>query len=212
MEVKRRSYDARGRRARAEGTRRQILEAAHELFVDRGYAATTMTAVAERAGVALDTVYASVGRKPAVVRALVERALSGATSPVDAEQRDYVRAIRAEPDARRKIEQYALALASVHARLAPVHLVVRDAGTADPELAAQWQAVSDRRADNMRRFVADLASTGSLRPGLDHETAADTIWATNSPEVYDLLVRQRGWSADRYTAWLTDTWVRLLLG
>src|SRR5579859_6929643 len=115
--VKRR-YDATGRRQAAARTRAVILDAARELFAERGYAATPMTAIADRAGVALDTVYASVGRKPEVARLLIETAISGTDQAIPAEQRDYVQAIRAAPNADAKIAIYAAARAAIAPRLA----------------------------------------------------------------------------------------------
>lgn len=207
-QVKRR-YDASGRRQAAEANRRAILKAARELFTMRGYAATTMNDVAERAGVALDTVYAAVGRKPALFLELVETAVSGVDQAVPARERGYVRAIGAEPDAGRKLDIYARAIGDIHGRLAPLLRVAQTA--AHPEVREVWQDIAHRRAANMRELARDLLDTGQLRPGLDVDEIADVIWATNSPEFYCLLVEDRGWAADRFTAWLADTWRRLLL-
>ena len=96
-------------------------------------------------------------------------------------------------------------------RLAPVVRVCVEAGPSEPEVAELWRAISYRRAANMRRLVGELAETGRLRPGLSVEEAADMLWATNSPELYELLVGQRGWSLERYETFLADTWQRLLL-
>src|SRR5499427_5931857 len=110
--VKRR-YDATRRRRAAARTRAAILEAARELFTERGYTATPMTAIADRAGVALDTVYASVGRKPELARLLIETAISGTDEAIPAGQRDYVRAVRAAPDADTKIAIFAAAVTAI---------------------------------------------------------------------------------------------------
>jgi AcrR family transcriptional regulator len=209
--VKPRSYHAPRRQEQARRTRRAILDAAGGLFVERGYAATTMSAVAEAAGVALDTVYAAVGPKPVLFRLLVETAISGSEEPVPALERDYVRAIRAEPDPARKLALYAQAVGRIQQRLAPLVQVLQQAAAGDAELRALWQAIADRRAANMRLFAAELAATGGLRPGLSVEEAADVLWSTNSPELYLLLVGQRGWDPDRYQQWLADAWQRLLL-
>jgi AcrR family transcriptional regulator len=206
--VKRR-YDATGRRQAAARTRAAILDAARALFAERGYAATSMTAIADRAGVALDTVYASVGRKPELARLLVETAISGTDQAIPAEQRDYVRAIQAAPDAATKIRIYAAAIAAIAPRLALVLAIIQQAARDEPELARLWAEIAERRAANMRRFVADLATAAPLR--LDPDQAADIVWATNSPEMYQLLVAQRGWSPQRYERFLSDTWRRLLL-
>src|SRR5207245_2552019 len=106
-----RRYDASRRRAAAAATRHAILVVAREAFLERGYSGTTMPAIAERAGVALDTVYASVGRKPALFRELIETAISGQDEAVPAEQREYIKAMRAHPKAARKLEIYAAAAA-----------------------------------------------------------------------------------------------------
>jgi AcrR family transcriptional regulator len=206
--VKRR-YDASKRRQAAARTRQAVLDAALELFTDPGYAATPMTAIAQRADVALDTVYASVGRKPELARLLIETAISGGSQAVPAEERDYVQAIRAAADARTKIALYASAMRAIAGRLAPVLSIIQQAAPAEPELAALWRQIADRRAANMRLFAADLAAVAPLR--VDPDDAADIIWATNAPELYQLLVNQRGWSPERYEDFLADTWRRLLL-
>jgi AcrR family transcriptional regulator len=206
--VKRR-YDTSRRREAAARNRRAILDAAQRLFIERGYAATPMAAIAEQAGVALDTVYASVGRKPELVRLLIETAISGTGAAVPAEERDYVRAIQAAADAQTKINIYASAIRGIAARMAPLLTMLQQAAPAEPQLAALWHEIAERRAANMRRFVADLAAVATLRVDLDE--AADIVWATNAPELYQLLVGQRGWSPERYEHFLADAWHRLLL-
>jgi AcrR family transcriptional regulator len=206
--VKRR-YDATRRRQAAAVTRAAILDAARELFTERGYAATPMTAIADRAGVALDTVYAAAGRKPDLARLLIETAISGTDDAIPAEQRDYVRAIQAAPDAETKIALYAAAITAIAPRMALVLGIIQQAAPDEPDLAALWAEIAERRAANMRLFVADLAAAAPLR--LDPDQAADIVWATNAAELYQLLVGQRGWTPQRYERFLTDTWQRLLL-
>jgi AcrR family transcriptional regulator len=204
-----RRYDASGRRQAAERTRAAILDAARQLFADRGYTATPMTAIAKHAGVALDTVYAAVGRKPDLARLLIETAISGTGDAVPAEERAYVRAIQAAPDAEAKIAIYATAISQIAPRLAPLLTMLQQAAPADPSLTALWQEISERRYANMRRFAAELAAVTTLR--VDPGEAADIIWATNAPELYQLLVSQRGWTPERYGHFLADTWRRVLL-
>ena len=170
--VKRR-YDAARRREGAARTRAAILGAARELFAERDYAATSMTAIADRAGVALDTVYASVGRKPRLARLLIETAVSGTDEAVPAGQRDYVHAIQAAPDAATKITIYAAAIAAIAPRMALVLGIIQEAARDEPELAALWAEIAERRAANMRLFVADLADVAPLR--LDPDRAADIV-------------------------------------
>jgi AcrR family transcriptional regulator len=209
--AKKREYDSTSRKIAASVTRQTILEAAREMFVDKGYAATTMPAIAQAAGVALDTVYATAGKKPALFRLLIETAISGTDTAVPPEDREYVRAIRAETDAVKKLQIYAAALRRIQQQFAPLFRVLQGAAPLDPELAALWHSISERRAANMRIFAADVAATGRLRPNLSVEKAADIIWSMNSPELYLLLVEDRGWSPEEFETWQADAWVRLLL-
>ena len=208
---KKRKYDSSSRQKAALATRQSILDAARQVFLEKGYVGATMPAIAQAAGIAMDTVYATVGKKPSLFRLLVELAISGSDTPVPAEERDYVRAIRAEADAARKLRLYASALRSIQARLAPLIRVLQEAAPLDPELDALWQGISQRRARNMRLLAKDLADTGQLRRDLSVDKTADIIWSMNSPEYYLLLVEQRGWSSDEFEQWLGDAWIRLLL-
>ena len=209
--AKRRGYDASGRRAAAETTRHAIIAAARDIFLRRGYAGATMSMIAEEAGIALDTVYASVGKKPALFRLLVETAISGVDEAVPAEQRDYVRAIRAATDAAAKLKIYAAALGAIQPRLAPIFKILQTAAAQEPELAALWKEISDRRAANMHRLAQDLAATGQTRRDLTLNRIADIIWSMNAPEYFLLLVEQRGWTAAEFARWIADAWMRLLL-
>ena len=206
-----RRYESEIRRRRSAETRRRILECARDLLVEKGYAGTTVAEVARRADVHVDTVYALVGRKPVVLHELVENAISGTDHAVDPLERDYVQQMRAEPDAGRKLDLYAGAMSRIHERLAPLFLALRDASRADPEAGRIWSEISDRRAANMRRLADDLLSTCQIRSGLTLEQFADLVWVTNSPDVYQLLVQDRGWTSEHYQAWLADAWRRLLL-
>ena len=209
--VNRRSYTSPARAAAAQQTRAAILAAARTLFVQNGYAGTTIAAIAASAGVAVDTVYASVGRKPQVFRLLVETALSGSDEEVPAMERDYVRQIEASSDAVEKLSIYARAITSIQGRLAPLFVVVRQAASTEPELAALWARISERRLENMRLFAGSLLRTGQLRLDLNIERVADIVWSMNSPEYYLLLVHERGWKPEEFEGWLIDAWQRLLL-
>jgi hypothetical protein len=95
--------------------------------------------------------------------------------------------------------------------MAPLYLALRDASATEPEAAAVWREISERRAANMRRLVEDVRAAGGLRDGLSVDEAADVIWVTNSADVYVLLTAERGWSPERYERWLAETWRLLLL-
>lgn len=207
---KTRAYDARGRRAAAEQTRERILLAARDVFAARGYAGTVVSEIAVRADVALDTVYAAVGRKPRLLLAVIDMALADAPEPVPAEERDYVRAIRAAPTAADKIHTYATVLGRRMPVVAPLLLALRDAGSSDEDCRTAWEQVTERRAANMLLFAADLRATGALRDDLTDQQVADLVWATNSPEFFGLLTAQ-GQTAESYAATLADLWTRSLL-
>jgi AcrR family transcriptional regulator len=207
----RRRYSSPQRAEGAAATRHQVLTAAGELFTGQGYAATSVAQVAARAGVAVDTVYASVGRKPALIRALVEAALSGTDDAVPGNQREYAQRIRATSGAREKLAVYAAAVAAIGARLAPVHRALAEAAVGDADCAALRRQVSERRAANMLVLAQDLRATGEVRPDLSDREVADVLWSTNSPEHHQLLVVERGWTSARFQEWLADSWSRSLL-
>jgi AcrR family transcriptional regulator len=209
-QVKTRGYSSPQRREQAAATRLSVLAAARDLLQDRGYAATTVVGVARLAGVSVDTVYASVGRKPELVLAVIDMVLGGTDEPVPADQRDYVQAVRTEPTALGKIEVYAAAVARLVPRTATLQEALRKAGDTDADCAATWRRLVTRRAANMRLFAGDLRSTGELRDDLTDEEVADVVWSTNAAE-YWLLLDQRGWTPARYEALLVDVWSRTLL-
>ncbi|WP_241037596.1 TetR/AcrR family transcriptional regulator [Blastococcus litoris] len=206
-----RRYTSAVRAEQAARTRRAVLLAARDLFAERGYTATSISAIADRAGVAVDTVYAAAGRKPALLRELVETSISGTDHAVPAAQRDYVRRVREATTAREKIAVYAAAVAEIGVRMAPVHRALAEAAVTDADCAALRAEISARRAANMRLFAADLRATGELRDDLTDDEVADVVWSMNSAEYRALLVGERGWTAERFGSWLADAWTRLLL-
>jgi AcrR family transcriptional regulator len=206
-----RAYHSPRRVEQATATRHAVLTAAKDLFVSNGYTATTVAEIAERARVSLDTVYATVGRKPALLRELVETAISGTDQAVPPEHRDYVARMGAATSARDKITIYAHAVTGIQQRMAPVFLALREAATTDHECAALWAEISTRRATNMRALAAHLRTTGELRDDLSDDQVADIIWSMNASEYFVLLVHERDWTPQQFDTWLTDAWTRLLL-
>jgi AcrR family transcriptional regulator len=209
--VKPRRYDSTRRKQAAADTRAAILRSARELFTTNGYATTTVAAIAEGAGVAQDTVYAAVGTKPAIFRLLIEYALSGRDEVVPGAQREYVAQMQQATEARAKLAIYAAAVTAIQSRLAPLFLALSAAATANPELAALWREISERRALNMRALANELAIAGELRSDLTRDQIADVIWTMNSSEYYALLVLDRDWTPAQFEHWLLDAWIRLLL-
>jgi len=205
-----RAYDSTLRAERAAATRRAILRAARESFTDVGYTATTMADISRRANVSVDTIYASLGKKPAILRLLVETSLSGEDHAVSAEERDYVLAVRQAETARQKLTLYAGAIVAIQQRLAPIFVALTEAAVSDAECAALRQEIAARRAANMMQLAHELRSTGQLRADLTDREVADVIWSMNATEYWQLFV-ERGWTPERFRRWLVDAWSRLLL-
>lgn len=208
-DVKTREYRSGVRAAQAAATRAAILAAARDLFVTEGYGCT-IARIAARAGVAVDTVYASVGRKPALVLAVIDMVLGDADRPIPAAERGYVRQIQDATSGSEKIAIYARALATLMPVVAPLQEALREAGKTDPECERAWSQLVDRRADNMVLFARELRGTGHVRDDLDDRQIADIVWSTNSAEHF-LLLASRGWSPDQFGAHLADLWTRTLL-
>jgi AcrR family transcriptional regulator len=204
MAVKRR-YESARRQEQARQTRRAILDAAGKLFVDPGYAATPLTAVATEAQVAIQTVYAVFGSKRQLLSELIDVTIAGDDEPVTLPDRPFVADIRALTDPRAKLARYAQHLAQTHARQADVMIALAGAATADPDAAAIWRKNVEERRSGMVMFAADLAATDSLRPDHDADSAADILWLAMDVRNYDWLVRQCGWSPEQYQRWYVDT-------
>ncbi len=206
-----RRYDASRRQAQARQSRRAVLAAARAAFLEQGYARTTVAAVAAAAGVSVETVYKAFGSKPGLVKALFDVAIVGDDDPVPMLQREFVQRNLAEPDPRRKLLAYGEHLAEVHPRSCPVQLVVRDAAATDPGAAEVWEQLQAERLAGMTIFARHLDDGGHLRDGVSWEDARDVLWTYNSVELWELLVRRRGWSEERLGRWVGQQLVAALL-
>lgn len=204
MVVKRR-YDSTRRQEQARQTRRAILAAAGRLFVDPGYAATPLTAVAAEAGVAIQTVYAVFGSKRQLLSELVDVTVAGDDEPVPLPERPFVVEIRALADPRAKLARYARHLAETHARQTDVMIGLAGAASADRDAAEIWRKNVAERRRGMAMFAAELVATGSVRPDHDVDSVADVLWLAMDFRNYDWLVRQRGWPVARFERWYVDT-------
>ncbi len=200
-----RSYDSPRRREQAAATRREILEAAQRLFEERGYAATTMAAVAAEAGVALKTVYAAFETKSGLLRALWNLLLRGDEADVPVMERAWYRDVLEEPDPVRQLQLNARNARVVKTRIAGVLDVIRHAAQLDADSQELWARIQSDFHDNQRAIVQSLHDRGALRAGLDVTQAADILWTLNHPDVWQLLVTQRGWGPERWEAWFADS-------
>ena len=198
----RRRYDASRRQAAARARRAAVLEAARGLFVRRGFAGTTVGAVAEEAGVSPETVYKVFGGKTGLVEALYREALRG-EGPVPAYERsDH---LRTWPDPREVVRGWSRLAMEVAPRASAVQLLVRDAALVDPQLRGVLHEMDDARHRRMSENAEYLHAAGHLRPGVTVEWAADVMWAVTAPETYELLVLRRGWSPERFADHIDHT-------
>jgi AcrR family transcriptional regulator len=207
----RRAYDSPRRRQQALATRRAVLEAARELFIQRGYVATTIDAIAAGAAVSPETVYATFKNKRSLLSQLLDVAIAGDDAPVPILERPWVRQLRDEGDPRRRLRLLARNGRLILERTAPVYEVLRGAAAADPEIASLWEQAKAQRLAGQRELLGIVTERAPLRHGLPATTATDILFAIGSPETYRLLVVDRGWSADRFERWYADALARLLL-
>lgn len=197
--------------ARTRRTRASVVDAARRLFEERGYAATTIEAISERSDTPQATVYRLFGSKLGILKAVIDVAIVGDDDDVAMADRPHVQELLAEPDAHHRVGQLAALLRGLMARTAPVHRLLADAARSDPEAASLLAEIARQRQEGQQRVARSLARSGALREGLRERDAADVIHALASPEVYGLLVLDRGWSGERYERWIADTLCQQLL-
>lgn len=200
------------RAEKARATRRRMREAAMRLFREHGYAATPMQAIAEEAGVAVQTLYFTFGTKRALLSEILDIAIAGDEEPVATLDRPHIQALLDDPDPVAQLRGQARITRAVYGRLAPALEVARGAATADPDLAELWETSIKQRTTVMERFIAALSGKTRLRDGLDQATAVDIALALQGPELYEFLVARRGWDPGQYENWLASALISQLLG
>jgi AcrR family transcriptional regulator len=208
---RKRPYNSVRRKDQARQTRRQIVEAARKLFFERGYAGTSIEAIAQEAGVAVETVYAAFGNKRAILTTLVDYSVVGDDLPIPLLQRPDIQAARQETDQRRLIRTFVGDIYQIMGRMSPIFALLRTTAKTEPDIAALLDRLLKERLKGMAFFVENLARIGPLREGLDPSDAAETVWAITSAEMFQLLTSDLHWSEERYKLWLEETLVALLL-
>jgi AcrR family transcriptional regulator len=208
----RRSYQSPRRRQQAAATRQAILEAAERLLERHGYPATTMEQVAAEAGVALKTVYVAFSTKSGLLRALWDLRLKGDQEMAAVAERPWYREVVDEPDPERQLRRNAHNARVVKQRIGGVLEILRSAAPVDPDAAALWRLIQTDFYDNQRVIVERLHAKRALRAGLDTGSAADILWTLNHPDVWLLLVGERGWTPEQWERWFADTACAQLLG
>jgi AcrR family transcriptional regulator len=200
-----RPYDSPRRRAQAAATRRDILAAAQRLFEQRGYAATTMEAIAAEANVALKTVYVAFETKSGLLRALWNLLLRDGRDQLPVAEQQWYREVLDEPDPERQLRLTARNSRVVKLRIAGIYEVIRSAAPIDPEIHALWRRIQTEFHANQRLIIERLSDKRALAPGLDVTRATDILWTLNHPNLWQLFVVERGWTPEQYEQWCADT-------
>jgi AcrR family transcriptional regulator len=202
----------RTRRAeKSERTRQAILDAAAALFTDPGYSSTTIEAIAQRADVAVETVYKRFRNKPGLLLAILEPAIVGNAEGVDLLELPAIAEIRSTSNQQEQLHLLARFSRGILERTLPAQRILASAAVSDPAAAELQQRDRERRRATQQAYVELLLANGPLPSGLSPAEAADTYGVLANPHSFELLVVQRGWSPERYERWLGDSLARLLL-
>jgi AcrR family transcriptional regulator len=207
-EAVKRPYRSTRRREQADQTRERILAAAARVFVEHGFEASTVNAIAAEADVSPETIYARFGNKRALLVEVVGRAARGPeASPIP--EQEGPRAIAAETDQHEQVRLFAADVVRRLERVGPLLAVLAGAARSEPELTKVLKGIHSARRKNLRIFVNTLTANGALN--VDADTATDTVWALASPELHQLLAGRRGWTRSRYCNWLAASLSATLL-
>jgi AcrR family transcriptional regulator len=196
-----RPYDASRRQAQSRQLRVEVAEAARRLFVERGFAATTIGDVATAAGVSQQFVYAAFGGKRGLLSKVVDWTLAGDDEPIPLAERPSVQAIQQERTTAGKCALHARHIRLLAPRVCPLVRMLRSAADADPDARAIYEAGEQGRRTSLTQFVADLRTAGGLRAGLTDEQAVDAIWSLTPDVLWTALVTRCGWSDDDFEVW-----------
>lgn len=200
-EAVKRRYDNSRRLAQVRAARLRVIEAAKELFIESGYPATTLEAVADVADVSLPTLYRLFGSKRALLAAVLDTSFSGDDEPIAFGDRPEVRAARSEPDPLKMAEAFGRILTELMERTSPILHVLATAAQVAPEAAGLLAEIRRQRHTGQSRIVAALVERDALNPDLDPSKAADMVYASMSPDVHRILTIERGWTSQDYQAW-----------
>ncbi|HET7744526.1 MAG TPA: helix-turn-helix domain-containing protein [Gaiellaceae bacterium] len=206
---KARRYDSSRRAAQALRNRNAILDAAERQFLEGGHAATTVSSIAQEAGVSVETVYKAFGGKAELVGAIYDRGLIGRQQSSVYERSDAMREHEQDPE--KILRSWAAFIAELGPDVSPIRLVMRSAAEADPDLAKVLDTSDRERLQRMQHNSRFLAKRGYLRAGVTAAEAADFLWMCTSAEFFELLVQRRGWSLRRFERFVGDLLVAALL-
>lgn len=207
-----RKYDSSRRKAQAFETHQQILEAADRLFTINGYSGTSIEAIAQKASVAPETIYATFKNKQTILSMLIKTSILGDDdNPVPIMLREQIREVAEEKNQKRQIQMFAKRIHLLMSRVAQLLEVMKSASKTEPEIKRLSKKYVDGRFQGMGFFIDCVMANGALRNKLDKLTATETVWLLTSAEVYNLLIVERGWSGDEYEVWLSQALTDFLL-
>lgn len=206
---RKRSYNSRARKEQAARNRDAALDAAERLFLERGYAGTSIASIAQEAGLSVQTIYKVFGGKSGLVKAIYFRGLLGRGGDPAYERSDAMR--EREVDPRKIMRQWGALTAEVASVVSPIRLLMRSAALADPEMEGLIRETDEDRLERMRHNARFLKERGYLREGVTLGEATDVLWTCSSVEIYDLLVVQRRWPLPRFANFVADFMIKALL-
>lgn len=210
-EVKTRSYDPTRRQQRTRATRMRVINAARELFIERGYPMTSVEAISARADVPPATLYRLFASKSAILKEVIDVTAVGDDEPIPVHGRPDVLALRAEPDPARYLAGFAHLARVLHDRLDPMQQMLRTAASVDPDAADMLATIREQRYAGQGVVARGLAERNALRKTLSEDDAHDIIYGLMSPDLRHVLISERRWTAERYEGWLAETLCATLL-
>jgi AcrR family transcriptional regulator len=209
MAEERRRYDASGRRAQARANRQRILDAARRLFLAQGYAATTVAEVARAAGVSAPTVFAAFTAKSNLLKEVLDTSIVGDDEAVPMAERPAMRHVHEGATAGEVLTRLAALIAEGMPRVYEVYAIAHRAADTDPEVARIVRTLDEQRLIGAGRLAATVCRRLGTDDPAEHERIRDTIWTLNSPLLFGLLARERGWPVERYRQWITTALIAL---
>jgi AcrR family transcriptional regulator len=209
--VEGRSHAGGRGQARTRLARAAVVDAARTLFLERGYAGTTIDAISDLSDVPPATIYRLFSSKLGILKALLDVSIAGDDAAVAIQDRPRARALLTTADPRERLAGFVGVTRDINSRAAPVYQILVSAAEADPEAATLLAEYTRQRHDGQRQIARSLARSGELRAELRARDAEDIIHALMSPEIYRLLVVERGWAPEQYTTWLSGTLIDQLL-
>jgi AcrR family transcriptional regulator len=204
-----RQYDSTWRQEQARETRQRIIQAAHDLFLSQGYGSTTIADIARAAGIAVETVYSAFRNKHTLLRQVWYVSFRDDEEDIRLWDRPEIRTVIAEPNLARRFEAQAIVLTAVFRRITPVLLMLQGAVASQPAAAAMLAEFDERRLDAAAKYAHAAVATGQL--AVSEDECRDMLWATLDGALWHRLVAERGWSDERFAAWLGQLWVSTLV-